>query len=180
MEMSRIANPRQRFDVAQTMEELSEFACLMDRDVVVRLELQEAFCRLVGESARIFDPLPLVGDGALQAFGMRGGLRVRHRDGRDVTEETRASWPGGPEAFEAWRRNAEREANRAILAGPERREGVTPSDVVDEMAEHFHDEAPTVVKHQLRVAWLDCHRPRRSARWANPAGRAAGVSAARS
>jgi hypothetical protein len=35
---------------------------------------------------------------------------------------------------------------------------VTPSDVVDEMAEHFHDRASTLVKHRLRVAWLDRHR----------------------
>jgi hypothetical protein len=118
MEMSRIADPRQRLDVAQTMEEFSDFACLMDRVVVIRLELEEAFCRRLGESARIYAPLPLIGDGVLRAFGLRGGLRVRDGDGRDVTEETRAGWPGGREAFDVWRRNAERQANRASLRGP--------------------------------------------------------------
>jgi hypothetical protein len=147
MEMSRIADPRQRFDVAQTMEELSDFACLMDRDVVIRLELQEAFCRLVGERARIYDVLPLVGDGALQAFGMRGGLRIRDSDGNDVTDEARTRWQGGPEAFDAWRRNAERDANRAILAGPNdeevpalREAGWNPAKAVEVTERRAHQE----------------------------------------
>jgi hypothetical protein len=151
MEMSRIADPRQRFDVAETMEELSGFACLMDRSVVIRIELQEAFCRLVGESARIYDALPLVGDGALQAFGMRGGLRIRDGKGRDVTDETRADWRGGADAFDAWRRDAERQANRAILAGPKdeevpalRNQGWNPEkavEVTERRAEQEREQA---------------------------------------
>jgi hypothetical protein len=118
MEMSRIRSARQRFDVADVMEELSGFECLMDRTVVIRLELQEAFCRLLGEDARIYDPLPLIGNGGMQAFGLRGGLRIRDGDGQDVTDDARSRWPAGPEAFDAWRRDAEHRLNRSLLAGP--------------------------------------------------------------
>jgi hypothetical protein len=119
LEMNRIRSARQRFDVAGVMEELSDFACLMDRTLVIRLELQEAFCRLLGEGARIYSALPLLGNGAIQAFGMRGGLRIRDREGQDVTEDARARWPEGPEAFDTWQREAERRLNRAVLAGPQ-------------------------------------------------------------
>jgi hypothetical protein len=119
MEVTRIVDPRQRHDIARVMEELSRFACLMDRWVVVRLELQEALCGLLGESARIFDLLPLIGNGALQALGRQGGLRIRDPDGRDVTDETRAQWPGGPAAFDAWCLSAERQLNWSVLAGPD-------------------------------------------------------------
>ena len=116
--MSRIRSARQRFDVADVMEELSGFECLMDRTVVIRLELQEAFCRLLSEDARIYDPLPLIGNGGMQAFGLRGGLRIRDGDGQDVTDDARSRWPAGPEAFDAWRRDAEHRLNRSLLAGP--------------------------------------------------------------
>ena len=118
LEMNRIRSARQRFDVAGVMEELSDFACLMDRTLVIRLELQEAFCRLLGESVRTYSALPLLGHGALQAFGMRGGLRIRNQEGKDVTEDARARWPEGPEAFDTWQLDAERRLNRALLAGP--------------------------------------------------------------
>lgn len=118
LEMTRIHSARQRFDVAGVMEELSDFACLMDRTVVIRLELQEAFCQLLGEEARIYGALPLLGNGAMQAFGMNGGLRIRDQEGKDVTDDARARWPKGPGAFDQWQRDGERQLNRAVLAGP--------------------------------------------------------------
>ena len=116
MEMAGIRDPRQRFDIAAVMEELSGFRCLMTGPDVTALEIEEALERLAGTRQR-FQAMPLIGDGALQAFGKRGGLRVRSPDG-DVTEKARLQWPGGPDEFDAWRRNAEFEFNRAVLRGP--------------------------------------------------------------
>jgi hypothetical protein len=96
MEMTRIRSARQRFDVARIMEELSDFACLMDRTVVIQLELQEALCRLVGENTRVYGALPLIGNGGMQALGMRGSLRIRDREEQDVTDDVRARWEGDP------------------------------------------------------------------------------------
>jgi hypothetical protein len=116
MEMSGIADPRQRFDVAAVMEELSRFRCLMSGPTVTALELEGAFERVAGTPQR-FAPTPLIGRGALQAFGKAGGLQIRSPEG-DVTENTRLEWPGGPEAFDAFRRDAELTLNRALLRGP--------------------------------------------------------------
>lgn len=151
MEMARIRSARQRFDVAGVMEELSDFACLMDRTIVIRLELQEAFCRLLGEGARIYSALPLLGNGGMQAFGMHGSLRIRDREGQDVTDDARARWPEGPEAFDNWQRDAERQLNRALLAGPSederqelREEGGSPEKAIEvgkKRAQQENDQA---------------------------------------
>lgn len=138
MEMVRIRSARQRFHVADVMEELSDFACLMGRTIVIRLEIQEAFCRLLGEGARIYDALPLIGNGGMQALGMGGDLRIRNQEGEDVTDDARARWPEGPEAFDTWRRDAERHLNQALLRGPSedekqelREEGWSPEKAME-------------------------------------------------
>jgi hypothetical protein len=151
LEMIRIRSARQRSDVAGVMEELSDFACLMDRTVVIRLELQEAFCRLLGEGARIYSPLPLLGNGGMQAFGMHGGLRIRDQVGQDVTDDARARWPEGPEAFDNWQRDAERQLNRSLLSGPSedeeqelREEGWSPEKAMEvghKRAQQENDQA---------------------------------------
>jgi hypothetical protein len=117
------------------MEELSAFRCLMTGPEVTALEIDEALARIAGTRQR-FQPLTLIGDGALQAFGKQGGLRVRSPEG-DVTAEVRQSWPGGPEAFDAWQREAELTLNRAVLRGP------TDDEVPDLRARGWD---PTVAK----------------------------------
>lgn len=117
MEMAGIADPRQRFDVAAVMEELSDFACLISEPTIVPLELDAALAATVGTHER-FGPISLLGRGVLQALGLRGGLRFRTSDGRDVTAATRAGWSGGPEQFDAWTEQAERQLDRASLRGP--------------------------------------------------------------
>jgi hypothetical protein len=91
MEMAGIRDPRQRFQIAAVMEELSAFRCLMTGPEVTTLELDAAVPRIAGTRER-FGPLPLIGTGALQAFGKVGGLRVRSADGDDVTERARREW----------------------------------------------------------------------------------------
>lgn len=116
MEMAAIRDPRQRLDVATVMEEISGFSCLMANSVVMRLEIEALVARYAGRPEQL-EAIPFLGRGVLQAFGRRGGLMVRSTDG-DVTDATRASWPGGPDAFDAWREEAERRLDRAVLRGP--------------------------------------------------------------
>lgn len=116
MEMAGIRAPRQRFDVAAVMEELSAYGCLMSGPTVTALELDAALARVAGTSER-HAPLPLIGRGGLQAFGKVGGLRVRSSDG-DVTDALRRDWPGGAKAFDAWLVEAELTLDRALLRGP--------------------------------------------------------------
>jgi hypothetical protein len=117
MEMAGISDPRQRHDVAAVMEELSDFTCLMSNSVVMRVEVDAAVRRLVPGLRRLHAPTPLLGRGVLQAFGMQGGLRIKSSDG-DVTNETRLRFREGPEAFDEWRADAERQLDRGVLRGP--------------------------------------------------------------
>jgi hypothetical protein len=122
MEMSGIRDARRRFDVAAVMEELSGFGCLLPRDAVMELEFEAALDEWGRENPEPYEQVPLLGRGVLRAFGRRGGLRMRNRQGDDVTEETRRRWPGGPEAFDAWSADAERQLDRSVLRGPSAQE----------------------------------------------------------
>lgn len=116
MEMAGIPDPRQRQDVATVMEEISGFACLMSMSVLMRLEIDAVVAAHAGRPRQI-DPVPLLGRGVLQAFGRWGRLHS-HSDDGDVTDAARASWPNGPDAFDAWRDGAERLLDRTVLRGP--------------------------------------------------------------
>jgi hypothetical protein len=93
MELYKIQSSRQREDLGAVIEELSGFATLLDRVVVMALEVRAALDALIGDVPS--EPLPLIGRGVGYAFGVRGGLRVRNRAGRDVTEEFVKSTPDG-------------------------------------------------------------------------------------
>ena len=109
VEMSGITDPRQRRDVATVMEELSSFRVLLGRGTVMRLEIESALDKAGARSTDEPVVLPLLGGSAGWAFGKRGGLRVQHSDGNDITEEVRD---------EEWYRTATQEVERRLLAGP--------------------------------------------------------------
>jgi hypothetical protein len=117
MEMSGIKDPRQRRDVADVMEALSGFTCLMPKTVIAPIEIDAALRQIVPGLRRQHDPIPLLGLGVLQAFGMNGDLRVKSTS-EDVTDRARSEWHDGPEAFDAWKVNAERTLDRSVLRGP--------------------------------------------------------------
>jgi hypothetical protein len=118
MEMMGITDPRQRFDVAAVMEELSGFASLVCRSIVMRLELEAAIDAVAHPRPQPYAQVPVLGQGVLQAFGKRGGLRIRSQAGEDVTEAARLQWPHGPEDFDRWQSNAELQLDRSVLRGP--------------------------------------------------------------
>lgn len=118
MEMAGITDPGQRFDVAAVMEELSGFASLVCRAVVMRLELEAAIDAVAHPRPQRYAQVPVLGQGALQAFGKRGGLRIRSQAGEDVTEAARLEWPHGPEDFDRWQADAELQLDRSVLRGP--------------------------------------------------------------
>lgn len=112
MEVARIKDPAQRRDVAAVMEELSGFATLPSRPTVMRLEVDAAVASMWERAADPYAPVPLVGHGFGRAFGRDGTLRVRDRDGADVTgllgERERQALA-----------EADLIGQRAILAGPQ-------------------------------------------------------------
>ncbi len=118
MEMARIGSARQRFDVAAVMEELSDFACLMNRTILIRLELDAAIHSVLRDKQWTYASVPRISRGGMQAMGMQGDLCVRGQDGSDVTDKVRATWPDGPDAFDQWRHDSEDQLSRSFLRGP--------------------------------------------------------------
>lgn len=122
MELAGIGSYRHRCDVAQTMEELSDFTTILSLAVLIRLEVEAALTARVGERPDPYPSLRLLNFGVGPAFGMRGGLRIRNRAGRDVTEEARLEYPDGPEAFDERLRRANLRFEREMLRGPSPKE----------------------------------------------------------
>ena len=117
MEMEGNRNARQRADLTELMEELSDFTCIMPRSAVLQVEIDAALAQIFGTQLR-FATASLLGCGVLQAFGRRGGLRIHSEKEGDVTARARQEWPGGPAAFDAWSRDGDLQLTRAVLRGP--------------------------------------------------------------
>jgi hypothetical protein len=107
MEMSGIADPRQRRNVAAIMEELSEIHVLLGRTTVMRLEMDAALDRLQGVPTPA-GTVPLLGRTGLWAYGRNGRLRLAV-GGLDLTEYVQG---------QEWFRLFEREFERRMLEGP--------------------------------------------------------------
>jgi hypothetical protein len=118
MELTGIRRQAQRADLGDVIEEFTNFACVMPLTTIAALEFESALGAFVPITER-FTSVRLVGQGVMQAWGMRGGLRVRNADGEDVTERARLEAPVGPEEFDRRLAAAERDLNRAIIRGPE-------------------------------------------------------------
>lgn len=114
MEMVKIRDPAQRRTIADVMEELTDFAVLVSRIVIMELELEATLNRF-GVAAPSLSPIALVGRGVRHAFGVRSGLRIKGPEG-DATEQVRQRM--GPEQFDAFVANANLLLERSVLRGP--------------------------------------------------------------
>jgi len=122
MELAGIGSYRHRCDVAAVMEELSQFWTILSRAVLMRVEIEAALTAWFGERPDPYASITLLNFGVGPAFGMVGGLRIRNRSGRDVTEEARLEHPDGPEAFDLMLRRMNLEFERSMLRGPSPKE----------------------------------------------------------
>src|ERR1700686_4795914 len=114
MELNKIKDPSQRQAIADVMEALTGFASLMDRVVVMNLELDA----MLDPFARQASPLsrrPLLGRGVRHSFGRASGVRIMGPNG-DATEEVRAQM--GAKAFDDFVVQAELQLDRSVLRGP--------------------------------------------------------------
>jgi hypothetical protein len=98
------------------MEELSDFNYLLGRPQIMRLEVEEAIDALLGNDA-VGDGIPLIGQSAFWAFGMRGGLAIQGAEGQEA--ERRLRYRLGDRRFEQMMAHFNREAERALLTGPD-------------------------------------------------------------
>lgn len=118
MELAGIGSFRQRSDIASIMEELSDFSTILSRAVLIKCEVEAALTVRFGSRPDPHSPLTLLNFGVGPAFGMVGGLRIKNRAGRDVTEEARLEHPKGPEEFDRMLREMNVKFERAMLRGP--------------------------------------------------------------
>ncbi len=96
------------------MEELTDFASLLGRAAVMRLELNAVLDRFAATPSRIH-PLPLIGRGVLHSIGLAGGFRVKvspKGEADDVSEIPER------QACEDLVTHANRLLDRSALRGP--------------------------------------------------------------
>jgi hypothetical protein len=114
MEMNKIKDPAQRRAVAAVMEELTSFASLLSRVVVMELELTAMLDRFAREPSAL-PTIPLLGRGVRHSFGRQSGLRIMGPSG-DATGQMRERM--GAEAFDDLVTRAELLLDRSVLQGP--------------------------------------------------------------
>jgi hypothetical protein len=117
-EISKIGPYRQRRDLANVIEKLSAYRVVTARSVVSIHELEAALDIAVGPSRAPISEMDYLDWGVARAFGKAGGFRVKHVDGKDVTQEVRTAHPGGPAAFDTAMAQAEWTLNRKMIEGP--------------------------------------------------------------
>jgi hypothetical protein len=121
VEVSNIGSYRQRENLAAVMEELSDFNYLLGRPHIMRLEIEAAFDALLGAGRPSGEEISLIGKSALWGFGMRGGLLIKgpDEDPEGAEAEKRLRYRLGGEKFEKMMAHFNREAERALLVGPD-------------------------------------------------------------
>jgi hypothetical protein len=116
MEVAKIVDPSRRSNLAAIMEELSGFATLAARHVVMRLEIEAVLEQELGAAPSPPPVVDLVGWGVKHSLGTEGDVRIVDASGADVTELARARI--GAAAFDRLLVDARLALERGILAGP--------------------------------------------------------------
>ncbi|MBV1854356.1 hypothetical protein [Catellatospora tritici] len=114
-EISKITDPKQRGDLADILEALSDYNYLLDRIVIARLEFEAGMAKIMGEDIS-GKSVALVRPTFGHAFGWVGGLKIRNSDGGDGSEAVRAQMTDADFAKLTARMKYEME--RGMLRGP--------------------------------------------------------------
>ena len=112
-----VPSPRQRGHIADTMEELSDFAYILDRPSLGQLEITAGLDKLYGVPAS-YGSAPLLQNSALWAFGRNGEFRfVNEYTGEDLNPRLRKQL--GDEEFEKQLAEMNYLRERKLLEGPQ-------------------------------------------------------------
>ena len=114
MEMHKIKDPAQRRAIGGVMEELTSFASLASRIIVMELELTAMLDRFARKPS-VLPTIPLLGRGVRHSFGRKSGVKFMGPSG-DATAQVRERM--GAEAFDDWVAQAELLLDRSVLHGP--------------------------------------------------------------
>jgi hypothetical protein len=112
-----VPSPRQREHVADTMEELSDFAYILGRQSLVQLEITAGLDKLYGTPAS-YESAPLLQNSALWAFGRNSEFRfINEYTGEDLEPWLRKEL--GDESFEKQLAEMNYIRERKLLEGPQ-------------------------------------------------------------
>jgi hypothetical protein len=117
-EISKIRQHRQRRDLRQVIELVSQYVVVTSRAVVSSHEVEALLDQVVGPSPQPINTMHYLDWGVAGAFGVVGGFRVKSSDGMDVTADLRFRYPAGPVAFDQVLAGTELELNRKVIEGP--------------------------------------------------------------
>jgi hypothetical protein len=117
IEISNVGSYQQRENIAAVMEDLTDFSYLLGRPQIMRLEVGAALDALGGSDPPAGGDIPLIGQSALWGFGMRGGLVIEGEEGEEAEQRLRNRL--GDQRFAQMMDHFSREAERALLIGPD-------------------------------------------------------------
>lgn len=117
-EVAKIGQHRQRRALREVMETLSDYYVVMSRPDIAAHEVECLLDDVLGPSQSPVNTMDYLDRGVARAFGMVGGFRVYDESGTDTTEQLRAAYPDGPEAFDALVSATELMLQRSVLDGP--------------------------------------------------------------
>src|ERR1700728_117571 len=114
MEVEIIKNPERRSALACVMEELTDFASIVDRATIMELELATMLAEFTLEP--ILKPVvQLLGKSVLHSLGRHDGIKIMGPDG-DATDSVRQEM--GSDKFDRLVGEASLGLNRSVLRGP--------------------------------------------------------------
>ena len=114
-EISKITNPKQRGDLADILETLSDYNYLLGRTVIAELEFEAGMAKIMGEDISA-KSVPLVRPTFGQAFGWVGGMKIRNSTGGDGSDAVRAQMTDAD--FDKLMARMNYEMERRMLRGP--------------------------------------------------------------
>jgi hypothetical protein len=125
---------RKRADVAQVMEELSDFHCLLGRPIIMRLEVESALDGVLGNDPSAGEVVPLLGQGIFWPFEIRPGLHLLSEEAQATARMLREQV--GNQAFDQIMADINRDAERDTLIGLDHESAVdTWHSMLDKRAE---------------------------------------------
>jgi hypothetical protein len=117
-EVAKITDPKQRGDLADILETLSDYQYLLGRITLAELEFEAGMAKIMGEDV-ISGSLPLVRPTMGQVFGQVGGMKIIDANGNDVSDALRAQTSDAE--FDALEAKMNYEFERRIFAVPRMR-----------------------------------------------------------
>lgn len=114
-EISKITDPKQRGDLADVLETLSDYNYLLGRTSIAELEFEAGMAKIVGEDISA-KSVQLVRPTFGQAFGWVAGMKIRNSDGSDGSGAVRAQMTDAD--FDKLMARLNYQMERGMLRGP--------------------------------------------------------------